>query len=89
MFPYGSLSGAIILQFEDEGSIRHVNHGISPTYRTILLHFNVGSHQIEYQIEDGLEVSLVLIGQAIGNACQICLEAKRDFPNRLGRLRKT
>ena len=71
----GFLGRAIVLQLEDIHRIGHVHHSISPAYRTILFDPHVGSHKIEDEIEDCLEVTLVLIGQAIGDAGEISLQA--------------
>ena len=65
----------IILQFKNKHGIRHIHHGISPAYRTVLLYPHVGTHQVEDKIEHRLEIPFVLITQAVGDTGKIGLQA--------------
>ena len=61
----GLLGRAIVFQFEHIDGCRQMEHGISPAYSTILLHLDKSTHQVEYQIEDSVEITLVLVTQTI------------------------
>lgn len=62
------LCRAIILELKNKDGIGHIHHGVGPADRTILLDPHVGAHQVEDEIEHGLEIALALVAQTIGDA---------------------
>ena len=69
------LCRAIILELKNKDGIGHIHDGVGPAYRTILLDAHVGAHQVEDEIEHGLEIALALVAQTIGDAGKVGLQA--------------
>ena len=69
------LCRAIIFELKNKNGIGHIHHGVGPAYRTILLDAHVGVHQVEDEIEHGLEIALALVAQTIGDAGKVGLQA--------------
>ena len=69
------LCRAIILELKNKDGIGHIHHGVGPANRTILLDPHVGTHQVEDEIEHGLEIALALVAQTIGDAGKVGLQA--------------
>ena len=69
------LCRAIILELKNKDGIGHIHHGVGPAYRTIFLDPHVGAHQVEDEIEHGLEIALALVAQTIGDAGKVGLQA--------------
>ena len=73
--PNRFLCRAIILELKNKDGIGHIHHGVGPAYRTVLLDPHVGTHQVEDEIEHGLEIALALVAQTVGDAGKVGLQA--------------
>ena len=77
----GLLGRTIIFQFEHIDGCRKMEYGISPAYGTILFHLDKSTHQIEYQIENSLKITFILIAQTIRYTREICLQTNHRLFN--------